>query len=161
MDNSPISEPLKFAAGRLESVRRTAQALGFQPADSTRQKHKAANGRDPVLLGDVLQDIVESRGWQVPLSVAKLSTIWPEIVGEVAAQNCHVEQFEGHQLKIRAASTNWAVQLRLLEPTIRAKIANVIGKDVVDKIVILGPAPPYVHSGRFSVPGRGWRDTWG
>lgn len=103
---------------------------------------RSVNARDPILLGTVFEDVVETRGWQTQLSVARLVTIWPEIVGQVAAQHCLVEQFKDHKLVIRASSTNWAVQLRLLEPTIRKKIVEKLGNNIVDEITILGPAPP-------------------
>jgi len=165
MASSPRSELDSYAARHLAQIRETCLKLGFQPTDfdarNPAKQRKKANARDPVLLGSAFTDLVEREGWQSQLSVARLATIWSEIVGEVAAQHCQVEEYSDHKLKIRAASTNWAVQLRLLEPTIKAKIVAIIGPDVVDEIIILGPAPPYVQRGRYSVPNRGWRDTWG
>jgi len=165
MANLKSLDPQTYAAARLEITRRTAHQLGFEPTDSlaksSHTKKDKNTGRDPILLGSIFSDLIETRGWQTQLSVAKLSTIWPEIVGQVAAKHCQVEEFKDNKLKIRAGSTNWAVQLRLLEPTIRKKIEENLGKNIVDEITILGPAPPYVNTGRYSVPGRGWRDTWG
>ena len=62
---------------------------------------------------------------------------------------------------IRASSTAWATNLRLLLGTLRARIAEVAGPELVTEIVILAPAGPSWKHGIRSVPGRGPRDTYG
>ena len=154
-----------YAAAQLDRARRNAKAHGFDteipPPSNKQNTRNSGYGNDPIPLGDLFGEVIQKRGWQLQLSVARLSTVWPEIVGAVAAEHCQIESFVEHKIVIRASSTNWAIQLRLLTPTIKAKIVAKLGPNVVDEITVLGPAPPYEHKGRYHIPGRGWRDTWG
>jgi len=151
-----------YAAAQLDAVRRSAIAHGHRPTQTYEpvREGKSPQG-DPMLLGEVFRELTRRHGWEPNMSVARLKTIWPEIVGAVAAEHSFVEAYADNTLKIRTSSTNWAIQLRLLEPTIRAKITDLLGPDLVTEIIILGPAPPITTTGRYRVPGRGWRDTWG
>ena len=63
---------------------------------------------------------------------------------------------------MRAASTSWAVELRLLSGSLLARIAEETGPDVVTELQILGPtAPTWRHGRRGVTGGRGPRDTYG
>jgi len=62
---------------------------------------------------------------------------------------------------VRASSTAWATQVRLLQGSLRARIGEVVGADVVREITVLGPAGPSWKHGLRSVRGRGPRDTYG
>jgi len=62
---------------------------------------------------------------------------------------------------VRASSTAWATQVKLLLGQLRQRIAAEVGPDLVTEIVILGPAGPTWKHGLRSVRGRGPRDTYG
>jgi predicted nucleic acid-binding Zn ribbon protein len=64
-------------------------------------------------------------------------------------------------LVLRAESTSWATQVRLLMGTVRTAIDQAIGAGVVTKVTVKGPTAPSWKSGPRSVPGRGPRDTYG
>src|SRR5699024_4413569 len=66
--------------------------------------------------------------------------------------NTEVEKFENAQLVLRASSTAWATQLRLLTPQLMHKFDEVLGTGVITKLEIKGPAGRnYGHRAR---PGR-------
>jgi predicted nucleic acid-binding Zn ribbon protein len=117
---------------------------------------------DPQPIGAVLAGYTEDRGWQRPLAEARVLADWAGIVGpEVAAHSTPTALRDG-ELRISAASTSWATQLRLLGATLLARIVDELGPDVVTRLVITGPSGPSWKHGRLSVPGsRGPRDTYG
>lgn len=118
--------------------------------------------RDPQPVGSVLKRLLDERGWHKELTVARLFADWPALVGEDIAAHCTpVELREGH-LKLSAASSAWATQLRLLAPTLLARLSTQLGAGVVIAVSVTGPSGPSWKHGRRSVPGaRGPRDTYG
>lgn len=119
------------------------------------------SARDPQPVGAIADAIVHLRGWEDPLEVAGVVGRWPEIVGDAVAEHTRVERFEDGHLVVRATSTAWATQVKLLQGQLRARIAAVVGADVVREITVLGPAGPTWKHGLRSVRGRGPRDTYG
>ena len=104
---------------------------------------------------------VRDRGWTQRLEVASVVSRWDEIVGPTVARHCTVEEFaEDGTLTLRTSSTSWETQIRALLATLETTLAEEIGEGVVKRIVVKGPALPNWKHGRFSVPGRGVRDTY-
>ena len=63
---------------------------------------------------------------------------------------------------MRADSTAWATNLRLLAPSIVARLNEQLGEGTVLRIVVKGPdAPSWKHGRRSVRDGRGPRDTYG
>ena len=118
--------------------------------------------RDPLAVGGAWSRLVDDQGWSTGLDVARLHGLWPEIVGAANAEHAPVESFDlaTGQLVVRASSTAWAEQLRLMLPAVRTAIDSYVGSGVVRDIRIVGPAPPRTR-GRLRVRGRGPRDTYG
>ena len=75
---------------------------------------RSGDGRDPKLLGDQLDQFVVERGWVVDVAVGPVIGRWPQIVGPEIAQHCAPVDFVDGVLTVRADSTAWATQLRLL-----------------------------------------------
>ena len=87
---------------------------------------------------------------------------WPEIAGEAVAAHSKAVSFEGGELTVRADSTAWATQLRLLSSTLLGTIERTVGSDVVRSLRIVGPnAPSWKKGPRVVRDGRGPRDTYG
>ena len=111
-----------------------------------------------------LRRYAERHGWAGHLVVASVSVRWKEIVGTQIAEHAVVESFEPGRLTLRASSSAWAQQLRLLLPTIERRVTEALGRGggAVD-IRIMGPGGPTWRSGRFGAArgGRGPRDTYG
>lgn len=120
-----------------------------------------ASRRDPQLVGPVVERLIAERGWQAPVSIGGVVGRWPEIVGDQLAERCHVETFDDAVLVVRADSTAWATQLRLLLPQLQRRIAEEVGDGVVEEIIIRGPGGPSWVRGPRHVRGRGPRDTYG
>ncbi|WP_300046911.1 DciA family protein [Trueperella sp.] len=117
--------------------------------------------RDPKPLGIVFDHIVKSRGWTTQLEVGSVAARWPQIVGPAIANNCQVESFENGVLTLRAASTSWQAQMRALSAFLDKRLEEELGHGVVKEIVVSGPFARSWKHGRYSVPGRGPRDTYG
>lgn len=122
---------------------------------------KYGGGRDPQGLGNVVSRLVSDRGWSSPLAVGSVMAQWNTLVGPDIAAHCQPESFEETTLHIRCDSTSWATQLRLLSASLLAKFDETLGRGVVTKILVLGPAAPNWKKGYRTVKGRGPRDTYG
>lgn len=116
---------------------------------------------DPQPLGEAIDRLLADRGWDVPAAVVGVVERWPEIVGAELAAHCRPEKFEAGVLSLRAESTAWATQVRLLLPQLHRRLDEVVGRDVVSRIEVRGPTGPDWGRGPLRVRGRGPRDTYG
>jgi predicted nucleic acid-binding Zn ribbon protein len=127
--------------------------------------------RDPQTLDDALTGLVAEQGWDADVRVHGVFTRWAAIVGADVAEHCRPESFAagadptgggGGKLVVRAESTAWATQLRLLAGTVVRRLNEELGDRTVSVVEVVGPAGPSWKKGRRSVrDGRGPRDTYG
>lgn len=118
--------------------------------------------RDPQRLDRALSRLVAEHGWATDVAVHGLFSRWDTIVGAEIAQHCRPEQFVDGRLVVRADSTAWATQVRLLLPRVLQRLNTELGDGTVQRIEVRGPQGPTWRHGRFSVrDGRGPRDTYG
>lgn len=142
-------------------------AAGRYPARSRRRvagERPSASGpddRDPQAFGAGLERLVADRGWTVDLAVGGVLGRWPQVVGQQVAGHCSPESFEDGVLVVRADSTAWATQVRLLVPTLLRRLSEELGEGVVEQLQVRGPAAPSWRKGSRTVRGRGPRDTYG
>lgn len=165
---TPASEVARAALNR---ARAAALARGAYPGRPVRRPVAGersrgrpgapGDGRDPVLLGDTLARLAAERGWREDLSVGGVVGRWREVVGEQIADHCTPELFENGRLVVRADSTSWASQVRLLVPQLLIRLEKEVGPDVVTEVQVLGPSGPGWVRGQRRVRGRGPRDTYG
>lgn len=134
--------------------RRTAR--GGRPVFSS----AGPDTRDPVPADRAVADLVASEGWAEGTRVAAAMARWEDIAGPELAAHVKADSFTEGVLLLRADSTAWATQMRLLLPSIRRAIDAAVGAGVVADIRIVGPEPPRTR-GAWRVPGRGPRDTYG
>jgi predicted nucleic acid-binding Zn ribbon protein len=159
------------AAAALARARAAARAKGLRPGLKPRRRPKdvpddrrgtAPDARDPRLLGDQLDQFVAERGWRADVAVGAVIGRWPQIVGPEIAAHCAPTDFVDGVLTVRADSTAWATQLRLLESSLMARLADDVGEGTVAEIRVVGPSAPTWSRGRHRVQdGRGPRDTYG
>ncbi|MCI5826529.1 MAG: DciA family protein [Arcanobacterium sp.] len=117
--------------------------------------------RDPHAIGVMVNATLQERGWLVALDVAAMANRWPEVAGPHVAQHSHVEEFsDDGVLTIQAHSVAWETQLRALSAVLDRRLAEVLGEGVVKELVIKGPHLRSWKHGKYSVPGRGPRDTY-
>lgn len=147
--------------GDLTSLSRAAGRIGVGWAKLPGMAATRPRYREPRTLGFSLGRLIRRSGWDVPTRMGSVMVKWPQIVGDDVARHCEIETFEDRVLVVRCSSTAWAKQLQLLIPTIERRIAEEVGEGIVRQLIVRGPAAPSWKKGRFSVPGRGPRDTYG
>ena len=165
----PVGDAGEAAAAALARARVAAKAKGLRPGLKPRRRTKdipvsqrSSTGRDPKLLGDQLDQFVVERGWAGDVAVGAVIGRWPQIVGPDIAQHCTPVDFVEGVLTIRADSTAWATQLRLLSSSLLARLAEDVGEGTVGELRVVGPgAPSWSRGQRRANDGRGPRDTYG
>ncbi|MGP9782715.1 RNA-binding protein [Arthrobacter sp. MYb211] len=149
----------RIDAARMERVKkRQAARRGFAAPKGTASEGSA---RDPHAIGEIVNRMSKSRGWNTQVAVGSVLGRWAELVGENVAAHCKPESFEDTVVVVRCDSTSWATQLRLLSHQILKKIDAELGPGIVTVIKVLGPNAPSWRHGMRSVAGRGPRDTYG
>jgi len=117
--------------------------------------------RDPQPLGRLASRLVADRGWVDRVSAGVVFARWAALVGAEVAEHAEPVSLKDGELIVRASSTAWATQLRLLQRQLIARITAGVGPGVVTRLRVQGPASPsWVHGPRH-VRGRGPRDTYG
>lgn len=173
-DVSGASTPADRLAGAREALARArvgASAKGFRPgAPLSKRRPKPGDigrgrprddGRDPALLGNQFDRLLAERGWQLDVAAGAVMGRWREIVGDDVAAHSEPVTYADGVLTVKADSTAWATQLRLLSSTLLGRMEQVVGADVVTELRVTGPGSPSWSHGRRSAPGRGPRDTYG
>ncbi|MEW2518663.1 DUF721 domain-containing protein [Actinacidiphila alni] len=123
-----------------------------------------ADGRDPLPLGAAINRLITERGWEAPAAVGGVMGRWPQLVGPEVALHCAPARYDEEEcvLTVQCDSTAWATQLRLLAPTLVARLNADLGHGTVKLIKVLGPAGPSRSYGRLRAPGSvGPGDTYG
>ncbi|MFF7854563.1 DciA family protein [Streptomyces sp. NPDC007904] len=167
---APEPSGVDLARVALRAAREAARARG----DAAQQKKQARRGglrsgaradrRDPMALGAAINRLVTERGWEAPAAVGGVMGRWPEIVGEDVAKHCEPERYDEDErvLVVRCDSTAWATNLRLLAPTLVARLNQDLGHGTVKLIKVNGPGGPARRFGPLRAPGStGPGDTYG
>jgi len=157
----PAKEALARARAEARSQAPSTPTRRPSPAGGTGQRGTA--GRDPVLLGSAVEAVLRDQGWQQEAAAGVLTGTWEQIVGPDIAAHVAIESVEipTSTLRLRADSTAWATQVRLLLPTLMARIEEAVGGGVITSVTVQGPAAPSWTKGPRTAPGRGPRDTYG
>jgi len=116
---------------------------------------------DPQLLGRLVESLVRHQDWTAHTLVGSVFGRWDMLVGPDIAEHCRPQTLSEGELTVVAESTAWATQLRLLAPSILAKLHDQVGGDVVKRLRVVGPTAPNWKKGPRTVRGRGPRDTYG
>lgn len=164
-----------LAHAALRDARERAAARGAEPGarragrpagtgrDTRRRRWSGAGGdeRDPQPLGRLAARLSAQLGWTDRLAGGQVFGQWNRLVGEEVAEHAQPVALKDGELTVRASSTAWATQLRLLQRQLVARIAARVGDGVVTRMRIQGPTAPSWRKGPRHVPGRGPRDTYG
>ena len=126
------------------------------------QEEDRTKKEDPEKLSNILSDLVTTRDWKKGIAEGTLFTKWSEIVGNEIADHCEpITLFEG-KLTIRATSTSWATQLRLIAPDLLKNIRSRSEGALVEELSVIGPNAPSWKRGLRTIRGaKGPRDTYG
>ncbi|MFI6933634.1 DUF721 domain-containing protein [Streptomyces sp. NPDC050287] len=167
---TPEPSGVDLARVALRAAKEQARARG----DAVQQKKQArrgglrsgarADGRDPMAFGAAINRLITERGWETPAAVGGVMGRWPQIVGEDVAKHCVPEKYDEDEriLVVRCDSTAWATNLRLLAPTLVARLNEDLGHGAVKLIKVNGPGGPARRYGPLRAPGStGPGDTYG
>ncbi|MFF5156145.1 DUF721 domain-containing protein [Streptomyces sp. NPDC000348] len=167
---APEPSGVDLARVALRAAREAARARG----DAAQQRKQARRGglrsgaradrRDPMALGPAISRLLSERGWEAPAAVGGVMGRWPEIVGGDVAKHCEPERYDEDErvLVVRCDSTAWATNLRLLAPTLVARLNEDLGHGTVRLIKVVGPGGPARRFGPLRAPGStGPGDTYG
>jgi predicted nucleic acid-binding Zn ribbon protein len=113
------------------------------------------------MVGEAVQEFLITHGLDQRQQVARVLEGWAGLVGPDVAAHVIVEGFDDGNLLLRADSTTWANQMRLLQATLERRLTEELGEGAVTAITVLGPDAPSWRFGSRRVPGRGPRDTYG
>ena len=159
------------AASALARAREGARAKGLRPGSRPRRRHNGQpgigsgrdgrDGRDPSLLGEQMDRLLLDRGWNMDVAIGSVMGRWPAIVGPEVAAHCAPVTFSDGVLTVRAESTAWATQLRLMSSSILGRLETEVGKDAVTELRLQGPSAPSWTRGLRKSTGPGPRDTYG
>lgn len=138
--------------------RRSGSAASLQ---RRRWSGSGPDARDPAPLGATMKRWLGDVGAGADLTKATVLGRWGVIVGPEIADHCEPISLVDGELVLRAESTAWATQLRMLAPQIVAKINREVGHGSVLRIRAQGPSSPSWRFGPRHVSGRGPRDTYG
>ena len=163
----PLVDPAQAALARARAHARQQGPVRDTSGKSTYRRRPPAaqlsNGRDPMLVGSAVDGMVSELGWEHQAAVGAITGRWVEIVGPEVAAHVTAEHFDAESatLHLRADSTAWATQVRMLLPTLMSRLVDELGSGVVRSVTVLGPTAPSWTKGKRTVPGRGPRDTYG
>ena len=167
------STPAQLAREALARARAAARARGDAPAAGTerpppRGATAGQGGRprrprrdDPQPLTTAIPGLIGDQGWQTAAAVGSVFGRWPQIVGADLAAHTRPDRFTDGELLVRADSTAWATQVRLLAGTLVRRLNSELGEGTVTRVKVRGPEQPR-RPGEWRVRGgRGPRDTYG
>ncbi|HYP43990.1 MAG TPA: DciA family protein [Propionibacteriaceae bacterium] len=155
---------LDLAREIARSVGTSSRRRKTRPRQATEPQSSGSrpDDRDPQLLRQAMERLVETKGWSTDLNVHTLLGRWPVLVGITNADHSHPESYTDGVLTVRTDSTVWAASLRAMAPQLVAILNHKLGSGTVRQVKILGPDAPSWKKGRLSVrDGRGPRDTYG
>ena len=117
---------------------------------------------DPEKIGNILNELIDTRDWRKGIAEGNLFSDWREIVGaDIADHSTPITLFEG-KLTIQTSSTAWSTQRRLMSSELLGKIRQSAPGALVDELVIIGPHAPSWKRGLRTIRGaQGPRDTFG
>ncbi len=93
--------------------------------------------REPVELGDVIDNLMADQLFARGLPVAQLAATWPSVVGERLASETAPATLEGGVLTVTATSGPWGVQARFLHEEIRRRADEALGGDQISAVRIV------------------------
>ena len=159
-------DPARALLARARADARTAPRPGARrrrrPGDVTGPRSGSGpDERDPQPFAAALDRLTVEHGWEVDLSVHAVLARWPNWSAPTWPRTATPKASPAAILMVRAESTAWATQLRLLAPQIAGRLNDQVGAGTVRNITVRGPDAPQWSHGSRTVRGRGPRDTYG
>jgi predicted nucleic acid-binding Zn ribbon protein len=125
-------------------------------------EEERSDSSSPEPLKNILNELSNKEQWQQGLAEGNLFVEWASIVGSEVAEHCEPITILDGRLTIRARSSSWATQLRLLSPDLLKRINTSAPGVLIEELVVIGPQAPSWKRGLRTIRGaRGPRDTYG
>ena len=83
---------------------------------------------------DVVNHVLDAKGWRGRVLEQMAVELWPEVVGEQIAQHTLADKYKGGVLWVRARSPQWVHELHFHEARIIARINGRLRREIVVKI---------------------------
>lgn len=112
-------------------------------------------------LGSLIKKEINDRQWTESIAHGWVTGNWEALVGEKIAQHTEVSMIKDGELFISCDQTAWATNLKYMQSTVLAAIAEKIGPGVITKLHVYPPKTKSWRYGPLHVKGRGPRDTYG
>ncbi len=91
--------------------------------------------QDPRPVGEEIDRVLRSRGWQRRLMAARVVARWSEVVGQAVAIHCQPRRLEDDgTLLVVADSAAWATQLSYLRGTLLDRLTTTVGPGIVKQV---------------------------
>jgi hypothetical protein len=85
-------------------------------------------------VGNIVNDVLDSRGWRGRVLEQMAVELWPEVVGEHMAKHTMAERFKNGVLSVRARSPQWTQELHFHQARIITRLNGRLRKPIVQKI---------------------------
>lgn len=163
MTDEGISDLASRVLARARQVARSSPVTAPTPRREPTYSSARPDDRDPSTMADALVSLVTDRGWQAATAIGRIWGEWAALVGPTLAAHVKPEAFDRTtgRLTLRADSTAWATQVRMLSTQLRNRLQGEIPGGMVHDITVLGPDVGPKPRGPLRVKGRGPRDTYG
>lgn len=104
---------------------------------------------------NILNAVLEARGWRSRVLERLAVEIWPDVVGEWISPHTIAESFRNGTLHVRTRSPQWTHELHFHEARIITRLNGRLGQSLVQKIRCHVTAPPGVPKARLK---KDWED---
>lgn len=137
-------EHAREALNQAKSDARRRGAVPGGPVKGGGGRKRSGSGRrarhdDPEPISDVLGGLLADQGWRERAAIGAVFGRWDQIVGPDLAGHTRPESFADGEVVVRADSTAWATQVRLLAPTLVKRLNEELGHGTVATVKVTGP----------------------
>jgi len=92
-------------------------------------------------VSNIVNDVLDSRGWRRKVLERMTVELWPEVVGEHIARHTIAERFSNGTLFVRARSPQWTQELHFHQARIITRLNGRLKQNIVQKIRCSVTAP--------------------
>jgi predicted nucleic acid-binding Zn ribbon protein len=90
--------------------------------------------KNSIRIDDLMESLLKQKRWQSGIQMARLRTIWAELVGPEIAAHTQPDKLFGKRLTILCDHDVWRTELQYLAPELLKRIAEGIGEGKVNEI---------------------------
>ncbi len=88
----------------------------------------------PKKIKNLLDDLIEDKGWEEKIEEANIPKLWEEAVGESIAESCKAVSLKDGVLIVETESSTWRSELKFRSESIIKSLNEKIGKNIIKSI---------------------------